>query len=191
MTVERGSAEGQWITWLERITAEGPSVDPDALEIWGYTGRPSYAPGETVGLHVSTTAPTWGFEVWRDGSAFEKVHEQSGLPGARHPVGDDVVASGCGWPQGASFDIPDSWASGGYIVVLRGIRAGQEVTQDAILRAPAGRAGAPRRAGHGGGHLHLAGVQRLGRWLRLLLRRVHRPHRRPAGGARERASSPG
>ena len=133
MTAERGSSEGQWLTWLERITAEGPSPDPEALEIWGYTDRPSYAPGETVSLHVSTTAPTWGFEVWRDGHAFEKVHEQSGLLGTRHPVPADVVASGCGWPQGASFEIPGSFASGGYIVVLRALAEGREVTQDAFF----------------------------------------------------------
>ena len=133
MTAERGSSEGQWLTWLERITAEGPSPDPEALEIWGYTDRPSYAPGETVSLHVSTTAPTWGFEVWRDGHAFERVHEQSGLLGTRHPVPDDVVASGCGWPQGASFEIPGSWASGGYIVVLRAEAEDREVTQDAFF----------------------------------------------------------
>ncbi len=137
MTVERGSSEGQWLTWLERITADGPSDDPGALEIWGYTDRPSYAPGETVGLHVSTSAPEWGFEVWRDGHAFEKVLARGGLAGAHHPVGDDAVAMGCGWPQGASFEVPAGWASGGYIVVLRGERDGREVTQDAffVLRA--------------------------------------------------------
>ncbi|MDE0664661.1 MAG: hypothetical protein OXH67_03625 [Acidimicrobiaceae bacterium] len=133
MTAERGSSEGQWLTWLERITAEGPSADPEALEIWGYTDRPSYAPGETVSLHVSTTAPSWGFEVWRDGHAFERVHEQGGLAGARHPIPGDVVASGCGWPQGVSFETPADWASGGYIVVLRGERDGREVTQDAFF----------------------------------------------------------
>ena len=133
MTVERGSSEGQWLTWLERITAEGPAADLDALEIWGYTDQPSYAPGETVSLHVSTTAPTWGFEVWRDGHAFEKVHELDGLAGTRHPVPDDVVASGCGWPQGASFEIPATWTSGGYIVVLRAHAGGREVTQDAFF----------------------------------------------------------
>ena len=137
MTVERGSSEGQWLTWLERITAEGPSPDPEALEIWGYTDRPSYAPGETVGLHVSTSAAHWGFEVWRDGQIFEKVHEQSGLAGACYSIPNDVVASGCGWPEGASFEIPANWTSAGYIVVLRAERDGREVTQDAffVLRA--------------------------------------------------------
>ena len=143
MTVERGASEGQWLTWLERITADGPSTDPDALEIWGYTDQPSYAPGDTVGLHVSTTAPSWGFEVWRDGHAFTRAHSCSGLAGSHYPVGDDVVAAGCGWPRGASFEIGSDWVSGGYIVVLRAERDGREVTQDAffVLRpaAPGGR----------------------------------------------------
>ena len=141
MTVERGASGGQWLTWLERITAEGPSDDPEALEIWGYADRPSYAPGDTVDLHVSTTGATWGFEVWRDGHAFTKVFERSGLAGARHPVSDDVVASGCGWPCGASFEIPDTWTSGGYIVVLRAERGGQEVTQDAFFALRAAEPG--------------------------------------------------
>ena len=137
MTAERGSSEGQWLTWLERITADGPSTDPEALEIWGYTDRPSYAPGETVGLHVSTSAASWGFEVWRDGHTFDKVYEQGGLAGAGYPIPDDVVSDGCGWPQGASFEIPAGWASGGYIVVLRAEQDGREITQDAffVLRA--------------------------------------------------------
>ncbi len=137
MTAERGASGGQWLTWLERITAEGPAADPEVLEIWGYTDQPSYGPGETVSLHVSTTAPTWGFEVWRDGHTFEKLLAQHGLDGARYPISDDVVASGCGWPCGTTFEIPAAWASGGYIVVLRGERDGREVTQDAffVLRA--------------------------------------------------------
>ena len=137
VTAERGASGGQWLTWLERIAAEGPSDDPRALEIWGYTDRPSYGPGEAVDLHVSTTGSTWGFEVWRDGHAFTKVYERTGLAGARHPVPGDVVSCGCGWPGGASFEIGDTWASGGYIVVLRAERDGREVTQDAffVLRA--------------------------------------------------------
>ncbi|MXW95926.1 MAG: hypothetical protein F4110_09390 [Acidimicrobiaceae bacterium] len=96
MTAERGSSEGQWLTWLERITADCPSADPEALEIWGYTDRPSYAPGEAVGLHVSTSAATWGFEVWRDGHDFEKLLAQGGLAGNRYPIPGDVVSVGCG-----------------------------------------------------------------------------------------------
>lgn len=145
MTVDRGTAEGQWSTWLERVTADGWLDDPDALQIWGYTSRPSYGPGDTVDLHVSTTADTWGFEVWRDGETFEKVHEQNGLTGATHPVPDDVVAQGCGWPVGASLEVPAEWKSGGYVVVCKGRRGDAEVSQDAFFVLRAARPGARSR----------------------------------------------
>ncbi|NNC80463.1 MAG: hypothetical protein HKN94_09960 [Acidimicrobiales bacterium] len=133
----RGSAEGQWNTWLEAIEADNQSDDPTALEIWGYTGQPSYGPGDTLELHVSTTASTWGFEIWRDGAEFEQLHEVSGLGGDRQETPDDVVGAGCGWPVGATFEIPDDWPSGGYLIVFRGEKDGVEVSQDGffVLRA--------------------------------------------------------
>ncbi|HAT17167.1 MAG TPA: hypothetical protein DCS76_05205 [Gemmatimonadetes bacterium] len=139
MTLDRGTAEGQWSTWLERLSCEKQTADPSKLEIWGYTGQPSYEPGETIQLHVSTTAATWGFQIWRDGAGFEMVHEQSGLGGELHPVGDDVVATGCGWPVAATVDIPSGWCTGGHIVVFTGERDGQTVSQDGffVLRAEA------------------------------------------------------
>lgn len=145
MTVDRGAAEGQWSTWLERVTCDGWLDDPDALQIWGYPSQPSHAPGDTVELHVSTTADTWGYEVWRDGATFEKVLEADGFAGAAHPVPADVVGAGCGWPVGASFEIPAHWASGGYVVVLRGWRGDDEVTQDAFFVLRSGRPGADTR----------------------------------------------
>ncbi len=136
MTVERGAAEGQWETWLERIGFETQASD-GSLEIWGYMGQPSYAPGDTAQFHVSTSATTWGYEIWRDTQSFEKVHEVTGLPGAQHPMNDDVVPNGCGWPVGAEFTIPTDWASAGYVVVFTGERDGQMVSQDGffVLRA--------------------------------------------------------
>jgi hypothetical protein len=56
MTVDRGTAEGQWQTWLERLPWDGWISDSDALQIWGYVSQPSYRPGDTVDLCVSTTA---------------------------------------------------------------------------------------------------------------------------------------
>lgn len=137
MTTPRGTAEGQWTTWLERLVADGPSDDPEALEIWGYTSQPSYAPGDQVELHVSTTADTWGFEVWRDGATFELVHRSDGLTGRHHPRPEEVVAEGCGWPVEARFTVPSAWTSGGYIVVFRAQGDDREVTQDGffVLRA--------------------------------------------------------
>ena len=141
----RGAAEGQWTNWLERISSDGWIDEPDALQIWCYTGRPSYGPGEIVELHTSTTAAAWGFEVWRDGAAFEKVHEVAGLEAAAHEVPGDVVAHGCGWPVSATFEIPAAWPSGGYVVVCRGQRDGSEVSQDAFFVLRAAQPGAARK----------------------------------------------
>ena len=51
----------------------GPARNPDVLEIWAYTERFSYAPGETVGLRVHTTADSWNLEIGRDGAVYEQV----------------------------------------------------------------------------------------------------------------------
>ena len=48
MTVDRGTAEGQWSTWLERVTCDGWLDDPDALQIWGYPSQPSPADSDTL-----------------------------------------------------------------------------------------------------------------------------------------------
>lgn len=133
----RGTSAGQWTAWHERISAERPSGDPNRLEIWGYASQPSYAPGDRVDLHVSTTAPTWGFEVWRDGARFERVHRAVGLAGTHHPAPPGAAAEGCGWPAAAGFEIPADWPSGGYVVVFGAERDGAAVTQDGffVLRA--------------------------------------------------------
>ena len=43
--------------------------DPNELEIWCYSDRLSYAPGETLRLHVSTTAGRYDLTILRDGAA--------------------------------------------------------------------------------------------------------------------------
>jgi hypothetical protein len=36
----------QWKHWISEFHGERPSADGSQLEIWGYTGKPSYLPGE-------------------------------------------------------------------------------------------------------------------------------------------------
>lgn len=107
----------------------GPADDPDELEIWGYTDRFTYRPGDVVDLRVSTTASTWDVEVGRDGAEYEAVFAEHGRPGEHHPVAADVYASGCDWPVGVSFTIADDWRPGGYLVTLTG-RRGDEVVEE-------------------------------------------------------------
>lgn len=129
---------GQWTHWAQNMVGERPSDDPKKLEIWGYSGQPSYEPGETLELHVSTTAATYAVQIYRDGAEFELVYEQDGLPGSRHETPDDAYISGCGWPVSHTVEIPEEWRSGGYVVVLKAADERGEVVQDGffVLRAP-------------------------------------------------------
>ncbi len=107
----------------------GPAREPNVLEIWAYTEKFSYAPGETVGLRVSTTANVWDVEVFRDGTICELVLNETGLPGVYHDTPQDCSISGCGWPVAYSFDVPADWVPGGYLITLTG-RRGSEAVQE-------------------------------------------------------------
>ena len=58
---------------------EYPGMDGERGEIWCYTDRFSYRPGETAHLHVSATAKSFAIEIVRDGAT-----ETHGLRAARH-----------------------------------------------------------------------------------------------------------
>ncbi len=97
----------------------GPSRDEAVLEIWGYTPRMSYAPGDSVTLHVSTTAEEWALEIGRDGLIYQPVLTETGLPGHHGSTPTECSVTGCDWPVSYEFTIPDDWAPGGYLVTFR------------------------------------------------------------------------
>jgi hypothetical protein len=131
-------ARGQWPESTHYSWFEFPTEDPAKIEVWGHTDATSYAPGETVNLHVTTTAATFDVTVIRDGGVAETVLERTGITGQFTPTPRNVFETGTGWPVGFSFDIPSTWRSGGYVVILKATDAnGQSVEQEAffILRA--------------------------------------------------------
>ncbi len=107
----------------------GPSRDADVLEIWGYTDRITYAPGERVALRVSTTAQKWDLEIGRDGVSYQPVLRESGLKGVHQDTPFDCSVSGCGWEVSYEFTIPADWPAGGYLVTLRAERDGDHVEE--------------------------------------------------------------
>ncbi len=109
---------------------EAPSDDPEDLEAWCYTDAISYAPGERVDFHVSTSADTYDLAVIRDGARPTIVYEQKGLAGARHETPADAYRVGCGWPIAHQWTLPADIGSGGYVVRIRARNeAGEEVEQ--------------------------------------------------------------
>ncbi len=120
---------------------EKASNDPGELEIWCYSDRLSYAPGETLRLHVSTSAPRYDLTITRDGARPEAVHRAEGLEGRFHPAPADCSVKGCRWPVAYEIAIPPDWRSGGYLLeaVAHG-RDGATFTQHHLflVRAAAG-----------------------------------------------------
>ena len=98
---------------------EAPPAEAVDDEIWCYSDRPCYSPGDTVILHVSTTAPKFSIEIARDQVELEVLLEKRDIPGRRHATPADASVVGCGWPASFEFDIPRDWPSGGYRVTCR------------------------------------------------------------------------
>jgi hypothetical protein len=64
----------------------------------GYTGEMSYAAGDTLEFHVSTSAAVFHLEVARVGGAVTSVLSVAGIAGAAHDVPENASSHGCGWP---------------------------------------------------------------------------------------------
>jgi hypothetical protein len=101
---------------------------PDATHVLeGYASRPSYLPGETLRLAVSTTAPSYDVSIWRvSGTApvaspFVRVASMHDQPGERQPpptVDPVTKMVAARWPFTLSFPIPTTWKSDIYLVRL-------------------------------------------------------------------------
>jgi hypothetical protein len=130
----RGLSGGsQWSHWSERIRGERPGRDRGALEIWGYAGQPSYAAGDVLTLHVSTTASRFDVLIYRDGASQEVVHRAVDVPGSRHETPDDAYATGCGWPAALEIELPQEWPAGAYVVELTAADERGTATQDGFF----------------------------------------------------------
>ena len=123
-----GVAAGPPYAWSPRgWPSERPSDDPAAGEVWVYTDRLCYAPGEEVSFHLSATADRFSLEIYRDGPDRETVYLREDLTAAHCDTPPDAYASGCGWPVGHALRLPPEWRSGFYVVVVRAVSAAGEV----------------------------------------------------------------
>lgn len=105
--------------WLSTITTIVAGDEPRSLFVEGYAGRPSYAPGEELTLHVSTSAAAFSVEIVRLGAKTESVWSAASVVGREHPIPEDACSRGCRWPAAVTVKIPQEWRSGYYQVALR------------------------------------------------------------------------
>jgi hypothetical protein len=102
------------------------SADPARHQIWAYCDRVSYAPGETVRVHVSTTAPSFDLELTRDTLKPEIVLSREGLRGQSPDTPEDCSARGCGWPVAFEFKLPETIRSAAYRLTTRAAASGNK-----------------------------------------------------------------
>jgi hypothetical protein len=98
---------------------EGPLEDPTYLEVWCYTDKLSYLPGEEVRIHTSSTGSQISLEIIRDGLKPESVHRVEDLPAQMHRLPKTFYETGCQWPIGYTWRIPEDLPSGFYLVIAR------------------------------------------------------------------------
>jgi len=94
-----------------------PREDPNLPEVFVYTEKMSYDPGETVEFHGSTTAKTWSIQIYRDSHKPQMMNEAFDLPGSFTKTSETAYMDGCDWPVLYSWKIPDDARSGFYRVV--------------------------------------------------------------------------
>ncbi|MFM1942126.1 MAG: hypothetical protein RI897_1108 [Verrucomicrobiota bacterium] len=102
---------------------------PSGLYVEGYTGQVSYAPGEELTLHTSTSATTYAVEIVRIGSDRETVWSAESIAGMEHPVPENASSHGCQWPASLRLPIPKEWRTGYYQIVLRARDGGGKYVQ--------------------------------------------------------------
>ena len=89
------------------------------LFIEGYSGKVSYAAGEEVAFHISTTTGKFALEINRIGATNVTLLRTNNVPGSEHPIPENASSHGCGWPVSYRFRLPAEWPSGYYEVRLR------------------------------------------------------------------------
>jgi hypothetical protein len=93
----------------------------------GFASRPSYLPGETLRVAVSTSAASFEASIWRvsgrepDGQPFRQMATLPPVVGQRQPpaaIDPATRMASASWTDDVEFAIPVAWPSGVYLVRL-------------------------------------------------------------------------
>ncbi|MER9594083.1 N,N-dimethylformamidase beta subunit family domain-containing protein [Mesorhizobium sp. M0244] len=106
----------QGLDGVKTLYYETVFQDPAYLEVFTYTDRMSYRPGETVRFHTSTTAERFDISIVRDGIRPQKLAHLEGISGKSVGLRDRFYERGCDWPESQTWRVPDDAPAGFYIV---------------------------------------------------------------------------
>jgi hypothetical protein len=80
------------------------------LYVEGYPGQMSYEPGDTLSLHVSSSAPSFELEIARIGYEVTIAwRSEPKVACGAHDVAENASSHGCGWPAAISIPVPDRY----------------------------------------------------------------------------------
>jgi hypothetical protein len=112
----RGATTGHtWPSAIRENSHERAVNDSSVPQLWCYTDRLSYLPGETISFHISCTGKRVDLTIIRDGG-IELICHRNDLEARFYETPDQCSVAGCGWPASYSLKIPADWRSGGYRV---------------------------------------------------------------------------
>lgn len=111
---------GQGFDATMALVYETQIDDPSLPQLFLYTDKLSYAPGETVAIHASSTLPGFTTDIVRDGKTPTKIASLS-LSAPFTPLRDGFLQNGCDWPVVGTWTIPADQDSGFYLLLSRGV----------------------------------------------------------------------
>ena len=103
---------------MNLLNANADQMQPAAPFVLGYANQISYAPGEEVSLHLSSSCQTVDILIQRIAADAVTVMEQKDVPTAAQTIPDRASSDGCQWPVSLTFAIPNDWKSGYYQATL-------------------------------------------------------------------------
>jgi hypothetical protein len=111
---------------------------PHSIE--GYPDHVSATKGDTVALHVSSTAPTFHVEAyrmgWYQGYGGRLIWKSAETPGNVQPIPGPIPTVNtieCNWAPSVHFDVTSQWPPGNYLLKLVGSN-GQQKLMPFIVR---------------------------------------------------------
>src|SRR5215213_6507213 len=112
------------VTLAGALPRSARARQPNAKPPEGYSDQLSYAPGDEVKLHISSTK--CDLEIFRLGSERKSVWKRGGVDPDVHPVPKDASSHGCKWPVGATLKVGADWPSGYYECRMTTLPPGQK-----------------------------------------------------------------
>lgn len=88
-----------------------------ATFIQGYAGSQSVVPGDGLAFHVSTNAPSFSIEIYRDAWTPVLIDTLSGLTGVNHGIPAEGWL-GANWPVAHTWTVPANAETGSYYARL-------------------------------------------------------------------------